>query len=48
MTVIVRLPVAGNERNKAIWAPVLKGAMARVVWTIDIARWKQALFTALR
>ncbi len=49
MTVVDRLHVAGNERNKAVWAPVLsKGVKAKVVWTIDNARWKQALFNALR
>jgi purine nucleosidase len=49
MTVVDRLRVAGNERNKAVWAPVLKaGVKTKVVWTIENARWKQALFTALR
>jgi inosine-uridine nucleoside N-ribohydrolase len=49
MTVVDRLHVAGNERNKAVWAPVLKaGVKTKVVWTIDNARWKQALFTSLR
>ena len=49
MTVVDRLNVAGNERNKAVWADVLKqGVKAKVVWTMDIARWKQALFQALR
>ena len=48
MTVVDRLHVAGNDRNKAVWAPVLNGAMARVIWTIDNARWKQSLFSALR
>jgi purine nucleosidase len=49
MTVVDRLHVAGNERNRAVWAPVLeKGVKAKVVWTIDNARWKKALFTALR
>ena len=49
MTVVDRLNVSGNDRNKAVWAPMLKnGAKAKVVWTIDIARWKHALFTALR
>ena len=48
MTVVDRLNVAGNERNKTVWAEVLKqGAKSKVVWTIDIARWKQALFSAL-
>jgi purine nucleosidase len=49
MTVVDRLNVAGNDRNNSVWAPVLaKGVKARVVWTIDNARWKQALFSALR
>jgi purine nucleosidase len=49
MTVVDRLNVSGNDRNKAVWAPMLKNsAKAKVVWTIDIARWKHALFTALR
>lgn len=48
MTVVDRLHVAGNDRNKAVWTPVLKkGVKAKVVWTIDIARWKQALYSAL-
>ena len=48
ITVVDRLNVAGNDRNKIVWADVLKqGAKAKVVWTIDIARWKQALFAAL-
>src|SRR5690348_9891148 len=49
MTVVDRLNVAGNDRNKAVWADVLnQGAKAKVAWTIDIARWKQALFSSLR
>jgi hypothetical protein len=49
MTVVDRLNVAGDERNRAVWAPVLqKGQKARVCWTIDTMRWKQALFAALK
>jgi purine nucleosidase len=49
MTVVDRLNVAANDRNKAVWSTVLnKGVKAKVVWTIDIARWKHALFQALR
>ena len=49
MTVVDRLHVAENDRNKEVWAPVLKtGTKAKVVWTIDIACWKQALFLSLR
>lgn len=48
MTVVDRLQVAGNDRNKGVWAPVLnKGVKTKVVWTIDIARWKHALYRAL-
>jgi purine nucleosidase len=49
MTVVDRLNVAANDRNKSIWADVLKpGTKAKVAWNIDVARWKQALFQALR
>jgi purine nucleosidase len=49
MTVVDRLNVAGNERNKSAWAPLLdKNKKVKVHWTIDIALWKQALFSALR
>jgi len=49
MTVVDRLNVSANDRNKSVWAKVLKqGTKANVVWTIDIARWKQALFASLR
>jgi inosine-uridine nucleoside N-ribohydrolase len=48
MTVVDRLHVAGNERNRTVWATVLeKGVKTKVVWTIDNARWKQTLFEAL-
>lgn len=49
MTVVDRLNVAGNERNQAIWAPLMnRGIKTKVPWTIDNARWKQALYSALR
>jgi purine nucleosidase len=49
MTVVDRLNVAGNDRNRSVWAPVLvKRVRAKVHWSIDNARWKQALFAALR
>ncbi|HKW62840.1 MAG TPA: nucleoside hydrolase [Candidatus Acidoferrum sp.] len=49
MTVVDRLNVAGNDRNKSVWVDVLKqGIKSKVVWTIDIPRWKQSLFSALR
>jgi purine nucleosidase len=48
MTVVDRLNVAGNERNRVVWAPLLsKEPNASVCWEIDIARWKQLLYRAL-
>ena len=49
MTVVDRLNVAADERNQAVWADVLRqGRKAKVCWTIDTKRWKEALFSALR
>jgi purine nucleosidase len=48
MTVVDRLNVAGDERNRDVWAPALRNRKAQVCWTIDNKRWKQALFAALR
>jgi len=48
MTVVDRLNVSANDRNKSIWADVLKQRpKPKVAWTIDIPRWKQALYHAL-
>jgi inosine-uridine nucleoside N-ribohydrolase len=48
MTVVDRLGVADDDRNKAVWTPVLdKGRKAKVCWTIDTKRWKEALLSAL-
>jgi len=49
MTVVDRLNVAADDRNHAVWAPVLeKKCKAKVCWTLDSQRWKEALFSALR
>ena len=49
MTVVDRLNVTADRRNRAIWAPILKvGRKTKVCWTIDTQRWKLALFEALR
>ena len=48
MTVIDRLNVAHDERNRDVWAAQLaRGHKAKVFWSIDNARWKQALYAAL-
>ena len=49
MTVVDRLNVAHDKRNRAVWAGSLAGGhKAKVFWTIDNARWKQSLYAALR
>jgi purine nucleosidase len=49
MTVVDRLNVVSNDRNRATWAPLLEqGRPIKVCWTIDVGRWKQSLYSALR
>ena len=49
MTVVDRLNVAQNDRNREVWAsPLAAGHKAKIVWTISTVRWKQALYAALR
>lgn len=49
MTVVDRLNVAADERNQAVWADVLRpGRKAKVCWTINAQRWKDALLSGLR
>ena len=49
MTVVDRLNVAADDRNQSVWAQVLqKKNKAKVYWTIDNRRWKEALDAALR
>jgi len=49
MTVVDRLNVAHDPRNRDVWAATLgAGHKAKVFWTIDNARWKQALYATLR
>jgi purine nucleosidase len=48
MTVVDRLNVTADERNRAVWAHALrKERKAKVCWSIDTKRWKEALFAAL-
>jgi purine nucleosidase len=49
MTVVDRLNVATDERNCRVWATqIAAGNKAKIFWTIDNARWKQALHGALK
>jgi purine nucleosidase len=48
MTVVDRLGVAADERNRAVWQPLLsRGENATVCWQIDIPRWKSLLYRSL-
>ena len=48
MTVVDRLNAAANERNREVWKPLVgRVPPTRICWTIDVARWKQALYRAL-
>lgn len=48
MTVVDRLNVASDERNRDIWSAArADGHKAKIIWKIDNARWKKALFLAL-
>jgi purine nucleosidase len=48
MSIVDRLHVAHDERNRDLWARALKGRTAKVCWTIDNRRWKDTLYSALR
>jgi purine nucleosidase len=49
MTVVDRLNVAGDERNRATWVPLLeKKNKSKICWTIDNRRWKESLFAVLQ
>jgi len=48
MTVVDRLDVAANDRNRATWSELLDRVhKPKIYWSIDVARWKQALYSAL-
>jgi purine nucleosidase len=48
MTVVDRLGVATDQRNRATWSDLVgRVPKARVYWAIDAKRWKQALYLAL-
>src|SRR5215813_13805080 len=49
MTVVDRLGVAADERNRGNWGWAFKSKVkTRVDWTLDVAGWKAALFVALK
>jgi hypothetical protein len=49
MTVVDRLNVAADDRNRVVWAQAFEAKRkTRVCWRIETKRWKEALFAALR
>jgi purine nucleosidase len=49
MTVVDRLNVAHNDRNRDVWSPILSANhKAKILWTINIPRWKQILYSTLK
>lgn len=49
MTVVDRLNVACDERNRDTWSSLIeRPPNARVCWSIGVPRWKQLLFSFLR
>jgi purine nucleosidase len=48
MTVVDRLDVGSDARNRSAWAQALDAKYkAKVCWTVDTKRWKERLFSAL-
>jgi purine nucleosidase len=48
MTVVDRLVVAEDERNRGLWEWAAKGQVkTRVCWTLDVTGWKAALYARL-
>jgi len=49
MTVVDRLNVASDERNREVWSEARSGGhKAKIAWTINNALWKEALYSALQ
>ncbi len=49
MTVVDRMNVVEDERNRVVWESVLRtGRKSKVCWKIDIQRRKETLFSALQ
>jgi purine nucleosidase len=49
MTVVDRLNVSGDERNRDVWKEqIRRGRRAKIIWTIENGRWKEELYRRLR
>jgi purine nucleosidase len=47
MTVVDRFGVAGDERNRTVWAEAIAGGPVAICWKLDVRGWKRALFRSL-
>jgi hypothetical protein len=47
MTVVDRLRVATDERNRGVWHGVTDHVQPAQVWRTDKTRWNQALYSVL-
>jgi purine nucleosidase len=48
MTVVDRLNVATDSRNRSVWANSMeRGRKVDVCWALDIPKWKDLLFSSL-
>ena len=48
MTVVDRLDVAADPRNKNVWgAAIERNRKVDVCWSLDVAKWKELLFSSL-
>jgi hypothetical protein len=48
MTVVDRLNVAEDARNRETWADAIKlQSKAHICWSLDIPGWKAALYSSL-
>jgi purine nucleosidase len=48
MTVVDKLNVSGDDRNRGRWSQANLGSRATVVWRVDIPKWKLLLVQSLR
>jgi purine nucleosidase len=47
MTVVDRLNVSDDERNRGTWSQSIRVPKSKIVWQMNIPRWKQLLYACL-
>jgi len=47
-TVVDRLGVASDDRNRGVWSELLSREKVKVIWEIDVQQWKKLLISSLR